>query len=145
VFASKQIKLEWLVEAAWNANRVPAGTLRKLRRSLEQFGVVEDLVARPHPELPGRFEVLSGNHRLRLLHELGYRTAPVVLVELDDARARLLAQTLNRTRGSDDRKAYAVASCASGRPVPDSQRELRRSFPFPAGRKSTGTTTTRRP
>ena len=105
MFASKKIKLELLVEAAWNANRVSPGTLRKLRRSLEQFGVVENLVARPHPDLPGRYEVLSGNHRLQLLHELGYRTAPVVLVELEDARARLLAQTLNRTRGSDDRQA----------------------------------------
>jgi DNA modification methylase len=102
-----EISLELLDEAPWNANRVSAALMEKLRRSLEQFGVVENLVARPHPELPGRYELLSGNHRLRLLRELGYERAPVVLVELDDARARLLAQTLNRTRGSDDPVAYA--------------------------------------
>ena len=79
--------------------------LAKIRRSIERFGVVENLVARPHPKLKGSFEVLSGNHRLRLLHELGYRSAPVVLVRLDDAR--LLAQTLNRTRGTDNPEAYA--------------------------------------
>src|SRR5438128_11041371 len=104
---SKQIPLEQLLEAEWNANRVRPGLLAKLRRALEQFGVVENLVARPHPSMPGSFEVLSGNHRLRLLRELGHATAPVVVVELDDARARLLAQTLNRTRGSDDPQAYA--------------------------------------
>lgn len=104
---TQQISLDHLREAPWNANRVAAGLMAKLRRSLEQFGVVENLVARPHPTLPGCFEVLSGNHRLRLLHELGYTDAPVVVVELDDARARLLAQTLNRTRGSDDPQAYA--------------------------------------
>jgi ParB-like chromosome segregation protein Spo0J len=104
---TQQIELERLVEAEWNANRVPAGVLAKIRRSIERYGLVENLVARPHPADPGRFEVLSGNHRLRVLRELGFARVPVVVVELDDAQARLLAQTLNRTRGSDDPKAYA--------------------------------------
>ncbi|MHB8695286.1 MAG: DNA methyltransferase [Solirubrobacteraceae bacterium] len=104
----QQLPVALLLESAWNANRVPARLLAKVRRSIEQFGVVENLVARPHPVEQGRFEVLSGNHRLRVLRELGHVTAPVVVVELDDARARLLAQTLNRTRGADDPAAYAL-------------------------------------
>src|SRR5437588_3536274 len=103
----KLIPLKRLVEADWNANRVKPVMLARIRRSLERFGVVENLVARPHPEQAGLLEVLSGNHRLRVLRELGHTTAPVVIVDLDDAQARLLAQALNRTRGEDDPQAYA--------------------------------------
>ena len=103
-----EIRIDLLAEADWNANHVPPPVLAKLQHSLERYGVVENLVARPHPERKDCFEVLSGNHRLRLLRELGYATAPVVVLELDDAQARLLAQTLNRTRGSDDPRRYAA-------------------------------------
>src|SRR5579864_281769 len=105
--AAVEVPLALLCEAEWNANRVSPALLAKVRRSIVEFGMVENLVARPHPLEPGRFEVLSGNHRLRILRDLGQETAPVVVVELDDAQSRLLAQTLNRTRGSDDPAAYA--------------------------------------
>src|SRR5919204_2665887 len=101
-----EIRLECLRPADWNANHVSAAVRAKIRRSIERYGLVENLVARPHPEQPGSFELVSGNHRLPILRELGYVRAPVVVVELDDAQARLLAQALNRTRGTDDPRAY---------------------------------------
>ena len=105
--AAEMVPLAKLLPASWNANRVSAETLPKIRRSIEEFGFVENLVARKHPTSRGKLEVLSGNHRLRLLAELGVAEAPVVLVEVGDADARILAQALNRTRGEDDPEAYA--------------------------------------
>lgn len=102
----KQIAVDELHNAPWNANRVPDDVLDKVRRSIAEFGVVENLVARPRPE--GGYEVISGNHRLGIYREMGVTKAPVHVVELDDARARILAQTLNRTRGQDDAEAYAA-------------------------------------
>jgi len=104
---AEMIGLAKLVPAVWNANRVAPETLVKIRRSIEEFGFVENLVARKHPTARGKLEVLSGNHRLGLLAELGFTEAPVVVVDVGDADARILAQALNRTRGEDDPEAYA--------------------------------------
>jgi ParB-like chromosome segregation protein Spo0J len=48
---TQQIPLERLLEADWNANRVSKTIMAKLRRSILDHGVVENLVARPHPRL----------------------------------------------------------------------------------------------
>lgn len=101
----RQIAVDELDNAPWNANRVPDDVLAKVRRSIADFGIVENLVARQLPS--GRYEVISGNHRLGIYREMGVKKAPVHVVDVDDAHARILAQTLNRTRGQDDAEAYA--------------------------------------
>jgi DNA modification methylase len=108
--------------AEWNVNKVPQGTLRKIRESLRRFGVVENNVVRPswcigahaREEVDDRraermtdtpaewYETLSGNHRLSLYQEEGLASVPCVVVEIPDAEARVLAQALNRVRGKDD-------------------------------------------
>lgn len=109
----RPIALARLHDAPWNANRMSDATRKKVRESIRRFGVVENLVARPLPDpcpvCGGRdhFEVVSGNHRLALYEEEGFDAAGVHVADLDDAAARLLAQTLNRTRGKDDPEAYA--------------------------------------
>lgn len=100
------LPLNKLYRADWNANVVDETTLAKIRQSIEQFGVVENLVVRPHPTVPDAFEVLSGNHRRDLYEQSGLSEASCVVVQVDDVHARLLAQTLNRTRGADDPLAY---------------------------------------
>ncbi len=96
----KNLDLEQLQEACWNANRMDDVALGRLRASVTRYGMVQNLVVRPLGE--GRYEVLSANQRLRVLGELGYAEAPCLVVEVDDAHARLLAQALNRIQGEDD-------------------------------------------
>ena len=74
--------------------------LARLKNSITRFDLVDNLVVRKLKE--DAYEVLSGNQRLQVLTDLGYSHVPCVVVGLDDAEARLLAQGLNRIEGEDD-------------------------------------------
>ena len=89
-----------LTGADWNPNRMDFDMLSRLKESIVSFGLAGVLVVRPVSDC--LYEVLSGNQRLGVLAELGYTSAPCVVVDLDDARSRLLAQALNRIAGDDD-------------------------------------------
>ena len=94
-----ELPIEVLKEALWNVNQVDDSVMQRLRTSIEKYGLVQNLVVR---QVTGGYEVLSGNHRLRLLKELDIKNAPSVIVNVDDAHARLLAQALNHIHGDDD-------------------------------------------
>jgi ParB family transcriptional regulator, chromosome partitioning protein len=89
-----------LIEAPFNPNHMDDAMLARLSESLDRFGVVQNLVVRRIDQ--NRYEVLSGNQRLQLLAERGVAEAPCVIVDVDDAQARLLIQALNRVQGDDD-------------------------------------------
>lgn len=103
------LPLAELHAATWNANRVADATLKKIRRSIELFDVLENSVVRPcrcDTIYETHYEVISGNHRLAIYQELEITPVPCVIRDLDDGMARILADTLNRTRGHNDREAY---------------------------------------
>jgi ParB family chromosome partitioning protein len=95
-----EISLDKLEEASWNPNREEASMLQHLKESIRRYGLVEPLVVRPSQD--SHYEVLSGNHRLKILSALGCMGAPCVIVDLSDPEARLLAQALNNIHGRDD-------------------------------------------
>ena len=94
-----ELPIEVLKEANWNVNQPNEAMLQRLRSSIQQFGFVQNLVVRP---LGSEYEVLSGNQRLKLLREFNVSKVPCVIVNLDDAHARLFAQALNHIHGDDD-------------------------------------------
>jgi len=94
-----ELSIELLREATWNVNQADEATLQRLRFSIRQFGFVQNLVVR---HLGDGYEVLSGNQRLKLLREFNVSKVSCVIVNLDDAHARLFAQALNHIHGDDD-------------------------------------------
>ena len=95
-----ELALDSLKEAPWNANEMDPVMTTHLAESITRYGLVQNLVVRPLGD--GTYEVLAGNQRLQVLRVKGDTSVPCVVLELDDARARLLAQALNHIRGEDD-------------------------------------------
>ena len=97
----ENISLGLLVEHPENSNFMNAETAEKLRRHIEQTGRYEPLTVRPHPGEDGKFQVINGHNRLRVLRALNYQTANCVVWKLDDDQTRLYLATLNRLSGRD--------------------------------------------
>ncbi len=65
-----------------NANVMDDRTRAKLRRSIEEFGLVNPTVVRPIDD--GKYETIGGAQRLGIARELGYSTIPCVVIEVND-------------------------------------------------------------
>ena len=94
-----ELPIDNLKEATWNVNQADEATMQRLRSSIRQFGFVQNLVVR---SIGNEYEVLSGNQRLKLLREFNIPKVPCIIVNLNDAHARLFAQALNHIHGEDD-------------------------------------------
>jgi ParB-like chromosome segregation protein Spo0J len=92
-FELRTLPIGQLQPAAYNPRKIlspKSPAYRKLRASLEQFGLVEPLVWN---ETTGR--VVGGHARLRILKLLGVKEVPVSVVRLDEAREKALNIVLN--------------------------------------------------
>jgi len=107
-----------LVPAAYNPRRELAVTdpaYRKLKASLERFGLVEPLVWN---ELTGR--VVGGHLRLRILAELGATAVPVSVVRLTETAEKALNLVLNNREAQGRPDAAKLADIlAELQPLPE--------------------------
>lgn len=110
--------LSELVPAAYNPRQELAATApayRKLKASLERFGLVEPLVWN---ECSGR--VVGGHLRLRILRELGVTSVPVSVVRLGEAAEKALNLVLNNREAQGRPDAAKLADIlAELQPLPE--------------------------
>ena len=83
----------------WNPNRIPAELLGKLRAAIAERGMLGTLLVRPRED---HFEVVDGEHRLRIARELGLTEVPCLVVPLSDTEAKIKTLQLNGLRGEND-------------------------------------------
>ena len=80
-----------------NPRRISEEELEALTRSIDEFGLVDPLIVRRENRM-----VVGGHQRLLAARRLGLHTVPVVFLDLDKDRARLLNVALNRIGGEFD-------------------------------------------
>ncbi len=99
------VALDLLDALPGNAQRLDAKTKEALAASIRRDGFAEPVLLRPKPG--GRYEVVSGNHRVEAARAAGLRSVPALVRALDDATARRLAVNLNTIHGAPDARALA--------------------------------------
>ena len=78
--------------------RMAPEALRELAESIRTRGVLQPLLARPHPKSPGRYQIIAGERRWRASQQAGLHEVPVLVRELgdSDAMAAALVENLQR-------------------------------------------------
>lgn len=112
------VSLNKLKPADYNPRTMGEEEMAKLERSIERFGLVEPIVVRTKGNI-----VIGGHQRLEAARRLGYRTVPVVFVDITDKEGKLLNVALNRIQGEWDTMRLA-SLLQELRTLPTSELEL---------------------
>jgi ParB family chromosome partitioning protein len=72
--------------------------LAELVDSVRAQGILQPLLARPHPHKPGQYQIIAGERRWRAAQQAGLHEVPVLLRDLSDAdsMAASLVENLQR-------------------------------------------------
>ncbi|NQW18615.1 MAG: ParB N-terminal domain-containing protein [Chloroflexi bacterium] len=95
-----EILISQIEASQWNSNEMNDSERRRLVASMERFELVQPVVVRKLA--PCRYETISGAQRLAVMLERGFPHVPCVVVQADDASARLLSQALNHIHGHEN-------------------------------------------
>jgi ParB/RepB/Spo0J family partition protein len=118
-----EIGVEELTPNPWNPNRMSEAMRGKLKAYLRREGFVEPLVVR---SLGEGYQILGGFHRWEIAKELGYEAVPCVVVDVDDARAKVLTINLNEMKGQSlpSLLASLIHDLSKERTLEDLERQL---------------------
>ena len=72
--------------------------LDELAASVRSSGILQPLLARPHPDAPGRYQIVAGERRWRAAQAAGLHDIPVLIRPLADAEAMAAALVENLQR-----------------------------------------------
>jgi ParB family chromosome partitioning protein len=73
-------------------------SLSELVGSIRAHGILQPLLARPHPNRTGHFQIVAGERRWRAAQEAGLHEVPTLIRELPDAEAMAAALVENLQR-----------------------------------------------
>jgi DNA modification methylase len=93
----EQVDIESLQPDAANPRRMSDAEMESLTRSIQQFGLVDPVIAKREDNA-----VIGGHQRLLAARRLGMKKVPVIFLDIPKEEARLLNLALNRISGTWD-------------------------------------------
>jgi len=97
----KNISIEKLTPADWNYKEEEEEKEEKLKNNIKRNGQIENIIVRKLKT--GFYEIVNGNHRLKVLKDLGYdKIVCYSLGNISDNQARRIAIETNETRFKTD-------------------------------------------
>ena len=79
-----------------NPNALSEDLMTALSKDIKENGFTQPILVRPEGD---RFRLIDGEHRWRVMQELGAASIPAVVIDADDDEAKLRLVTMNRFRG----------------------------------------------
>ena len=73
-------------------------SLEELTESIRARGILQPILARPHPDQPGRYQIIGGERRWRAAQRAGLHAVPVHVRQLADAEAMAASLVENLQR-----------------------------------------------
>jgi ParB family chromosome partitioning protein len=106
------IPVEWINVGVWQPRRqFDRELLEELASSIREKGIVQPVLLRPTPDLPGRFQLVAGERRWRAAQIARLHEIPAVVRELTDAACYEIALIENIQRQDlsaiDEAQGYA--------------------------------------
>ncbi len=98
----EQVPIDHLKPDPANPRRISDAQLEALTRSLKEFEFVQPVLVRREDRT-----VIGGHQRLLAARRLGYKTVPVIFLDLTLEQARVLNLGLNRISGDWDQELLA--------------------------------------
>jgi DNA modification methylase len=97
-----QVPIDDLRPDPANPRKISDTELEALTRSLREFGFVQPVLARRDDKI-----VIGGHQRLLAARRLGWKTVPVIFLDITEEQAKLLNLALNRISGDWDQDLLA--------------------------------------
>ena len=93
----KQVPINSIHPDPANPRRISDKDLENLTRSIKEFGLIDPVICRRETRM-----VIGGHQRLLAARKLGMKTVPVIFLDLDEEKAKLLNVALNNISGEFD-------------------------------------------
>lgn len=96
----QQIAIDAIVPNNWNPNSVPPDIEAAIKDDIEKNGFLRPLVVQSHNAgMDKDYVIIDGEHRWKIMKELGESVIPCIVMECPDDTAKALTIRLNREHG----------------------------------------------